>query len=258
MLKVAIIDSGIDWDILKNNEVIDSKSFLYKNKKIEINDNVILRTETGINPFFMGGDEPLNINARNLCRPESWVLNPSGFNTADYSYSMNFIVQLNIEGTLSLDENDIVGAYVDGKLRGIAKIQYQPSLNKHLAFLTVYSNVNTGEEIKFQIWDASDCKLYAYAVENFTFLARFRPREPSPVFCIRRPLSFNSHSLSTSCVVGVGHNPDSFPAVRCTHVACSYILPFRIIPDFRKGPEDLAKSPVNKHPDIFHDRESWS
>ena len=36
MLKVAIIDSGIDWDILKNNEVIDSKSFLYKNKKIEI------------------------------------------------------------------------------------------------------------------------------------------------------------------------------------------------------------------------------
>lgn len=33
MLKVAIIDSGIDWDILKNNEVIDSKSFLYKNKK---------------------------------------------------------------------------------------------------------------------------------------------------------------------------------------------------------------------------------
>ena len=40
MLKVAIIDSGIDWDILKNNEVIDSKSFLYKNKKIEINDNL--------------------------------------------------------------------------------------------------------------------------------------------------------------------------------------------------------------------------
>lgn len=137
----------------------------------EINDNVILRTETGINPFFMGGDEPLNIKTRNLCRPETWVLDPGGFNTADYSYSMNFIVQLDIEGTMSVDENDIVGAYVDGQLRGIAKIQYQPSLNKHLAFLTVYSNVNTGEEIKFQIWDASDCKLYAYAVEDFNFLA---------------------------------------------------------------------------------------
>lgn len=138
----------------------------------EIDDDIILRTETGVNPFFMGGDEPLNIKARNLCRPESWVLNPNGFNTADYSYSMNFIVQLNIEGTLSVDENDIVGAYVDGQLRGIAKIEYQSSLNKYLAFLSVYSNAEPGdpiEQIQFQIWDASDCKLYAYAIETFNF-----------------------------------------------------------------------------------------
>ena len=137
----------------------------------EIEDNIILRTETGINPFFMGGDEPLNLKARNLCKPESWVLNPSGFNSGDYNFSMNFIVQLNIEGTLSIDENDIVGAYVDGQLRGIAKIEYQAPINKYIAFLTVYSNVSTGEEIKFQIWDASDCKLYAYALETFNFLA---------------------------------------------------------------------------------------
>lgn len=41
MLKVAIIDSGIDWNVVKNNEVIDYQSFLYKNKKIEITDDVI-------------------------------------------------------------------------------------------------------------------------------------------------------------------------------------------------------------------------
>ena len=46
MLKVAIIDSGIDWDILKNNEVIDSKSFLYKNKKIE--------TDTSFKSYLSG------------------------------------------------------------------------------------------------------------------------------------------------------------------------------------------------------------
>lgn len=137
----------------------------------EIATNIILRTETGVNPFFMGGDEPLNIKARNLCRPEAWVLDPGSFNTADYSYSMNFVVQLDIEGVMSVDENDIVGAYVGGQLRGIAKIEYQASINKYLAFLTVYSNSNTGEQIKFQIWDASDCKLYAYAVETFNFLA---------------------------------------------------------------------------------------
>ena len=136
----------------------------------EVANNIILRTETGVNPFFMGGDEPLNVKARNLCRPETWVLNHDGFNTADYSFSMNFVVQLDIEGVMSVDENDIVGAYVDGQLRGIAKIEYQPTLNKYLAFLTVYSDSLANEQIKFQIWDASDCKLYAYAVETFPFL----------------------------------------------------------------------------------------
>lgn len=136
-----------------------------------LEDTIILHTETGINPFFMGGDEFLHLKARTLCRPEKWILNPDLLNTAAYTFSMNFIVQLDIEGTMSADESDIVGAYVGNELRGIAKLQYQPSLNKYIAFLTVYSNQNTGEEIKFQIWDASDCKLYAWADESFTFLA---------------------------------------------------------------------------------------
>jgi hypothetical protein len=174
-----VIDSIPDWlhvfpdrGTLVANE-IEEIFFTVKND-MDLGDaieDIVLITQTGLNPFFMGGTEPLNIKARNLCRPETWVLNPAGFNIADYDFSMNFIVQLNIEGTLSADENDIVGAYVNGQLRGIAKIEYQPSLNKYLAFLTVYSNLNTGETIKFQIWDASDCKLYAYAMETFTFKA---------------------------------------------------------------------------------------
>ncbi|HMS97553.1 MAG TPA: T9SS type A sorting domain-containing protein [Saprospiraceae bacterium] len=136
-----------------------------------IEDTIILKTETGINPFFMGGTENLNLRNTNLCRPENWVMNFDGFNSNNYSYSMNFILQLNIEGTLSSDENDIVGAYVGNELRGIAKIEYQPSINKYIAFMTVYSNATNGELIKFQIWDASDCKLYAYAQESFNFAA---------------------------------------------------------------------------------------
>ncbi|MBK8699030.1 MAG: T9SS type A sorting domain-containing protein [Saprospiraceae bacterium] len=161
-----------DRGTLVANEV--EEIFFTVNNELElgmIEDTIILRTQTGNNPFFMGGDEFLNLRTRNLCRPEKWVLNPDALNSADYNFSMNFIVQLDIEGTLSADENDIVGAYVDGELRGFAKIEYQASINKYLAFLTVYSNQNTGETIKFQIWDASDCKLYAYAVENYTFLA---------------------------------------------------------------------------------------
>lgn len=154
------------------NEIEEIKFTVKDNLGLgEIADNIVLRTETGVNPFFMGGDEPLNIKARNLCRPESWVLNPDGFNTADYTFSMNFVVQLDIEGAMSADENDIVGAYVGNQLRGIAQLKYNAGINKYMAFLTVYSNQNSGEQIKFQIWDASECKLYAYALETFSFLA---------------------------------------------------------------------------------------
>lgn len=134
-------------------------------------DSIVLTTETGINPFFMGGEETLIFNTRVICRPPNWVLNPSGFDPSDFSYSMNMVVDLDIEGDLSEDKQDIVGAYVDGELRGIAKIRFNASFNNYVAYLTVYSNVATGENVIFQIWDASACKLYAKAVEEFPFVA---------------------------------------------------------------------------------------
>ncbi len=134
-------------------------------------DSIILHTETGLNPFFMGGDEILNMAARVICRPPNWVLNPGGFDPSEYSYSMNFSVELDIEGNLSEDVQDIVGAYVSGQLRGISKVEYNQILGQYVAFLTVYSNVSSGELVEFQIWDASDCQLYGSTIETFTFVA---------------------------------------------------------------------------------------
>lgn len=134
-------------------------------------DSIVLHTETGINPFYMGGEEVLILNTRVICRPPNWVLNPSGFDPSDFSYSMNMVVELDIEGDVSTDKEDIVGAYVDGELRGIAKIRFNAAFNNYVAYLTVYSNVATGENVLFQIWDASACRLYARAVEEFPFVA---------------------------------------------------------------------------------------
>ncbi|MBK8829171.1 MAG: Ig-like domain-containing protein [Saprospiraceae bacterium] len=89
-----------DKGTLVANEI--EEIFFTVNTEMELGDtssNITLKTETGVNPFFMGGEEPLNIRARNLCRPETWVLNPAGFNTGDYDFSMNFILRLNIKGT---------------------------------------------------------------------------------------------------------------------------------------------------------------
>jgi hypothetical protein len=136
-----------------------------------LSDSIILRTETGLNPFFMGGEEVLNLKARVVCKPPPWILGSGSFNASAFSFSMNYTVQLNIEGTMSTDREDIVGAYVKDELRGIAKVQYNSVLNKYVAFLTVYSNVATGETVEFQIWDASKCFLYANTMESFTFVA---------------------------------------------------------------------------------------
>jgi len=117
---------------------------------------------TILNFTTVDGMEPLNVNLRVKCAEPEWYVNP-----ADYSYSMNLTLQLDVEGTLSSDRLDIVGAFVNGQLRGKAYVQYNYNLQKHLAFLTVYSNQATGETVVFQIWDASDCLLYGETVESF-------------------------------------------------------------------------------------------
>lgn len=134
-------------------------------------DSIVMHTETGVNPFFMGGDEVLNMAARVICRPDNWIVNPENFDASDFSYSMNFTLALNIEGQLSEDEQDLVGAYVDGELRGVGKLQYNPELDNYLAFLTAYSNSASSELVEFQIWDASECKLFALILESFPFNA---------------------------------------------------------------------------------------
>ncbi len=112
------------------------------------------------------GDEPLEVTARVICRDQNWKVN-----AADWDYSMNFTLKLNIETVLSTDVEDVVGAFVNGQLRGTAKIQYVPATNNYMAFMTVYSNQFDGETVDFQIWDASACLLYGSTLENFAFEA---------------------------------------------------------------------------------------
>lgn len=111
------------------------------------------------------GAEPMPIELAVLCRPPVWEINPSG-----YDYNMTFTLQLDIEGTVSTDEFDLVGAFVGEDLRGFANVEYVPSLDEYIAFLTVYSDLVEGEELSFRIWDASDCLLYGSVAETYSFV----------------------------------------------------------------------------------------
>jgi hypothetical protein len=128
--------------------------------------SVTLHTEgTGQNIFFMGGDETIPFTVRNICRPPTWVVDPGL-----YQMTMTMVVQVKIDPTppynnfiLSTDVEDQVGAFIDGQLRGTAKITKvvvpgNPPTNQWLAFVTIYGNqADTGKSVTLEIFDASTC-----------------------------------------------------------------------------------------------------
>jgi hypothetical protein len=72
---------------------------------------------------------------------------------------------------LSTDTRDLVGAFVNGQIRGITHVVYIPQLNVYRAFLTVYSNNQGGggaETVSFRFWKALTGVEYT-AVETTTF-----------------------------------------------------------------------------------------
>lgn len=136
-------------------------------------DSITLRTLSGVAPplAFMGGDERIPLGVRVVCSPPNWDLDP-----AQFENSMNLVVKLNVQGTISTDVEDILGAYIGGQLRGRSNVQYVPQVstpnNKvYLAYLTVFgSAADLNKPINLQIWDASACLLYGTVVENYGFI----------------------------------------------------------------------------------------
>jgi len=128
-------------------------------------DSIILHTETGQNPFFMGGDEALPVGIRVVCRP------PYGYvNAALFENTMSMVLKVNIEGVFSADPEDMVAAYINDELRGRANIQYVPLLGSYLAYLTIYGDPGDMlDPIRLEVWDASECQRYGFVQEAFTF-----------------------------------------------------------------------------------------
>ncbi|MBL7809148.1 MAG: LamG domain-containing protein, partial [Saprospiraceae bacterium] len=128
-------------------------------------DSITLHTNTGQNPFFMGGDESLPFGVRVVCRPPGWDLNGSLYENTE-----NMVLELNIEGEVSTDVEDMVVAFIGDTLVGRANVQYVPQVNKYLAYLTIYGNPNhVLQPLRLEIWDASACLRYAVLEDYFLF-----------------------------------------------------------------------------------------
>ncbi|MEI6411762.1 MAG: T9SS type A sorting domain-containing protein, partial [Bacteroidota bacterium] len=130
-------------------------------------DSIKLHTETGQNPFFMGGDEYIPVGVRVICRPPNWDLD-----AGIYESTMNMVLEVNIQGQKSTDPEDVVGAFINGQLRGRANVEYVPQVGKYLAYLTIYGDVNDNlDPVLLQVWDASECVLFGTIQETFNFQA---------------------------------------------------------------------------------------
>ncbi len=116
------------------------------------------------------GDEPMPVDIRVLCYPPDWEVVEE-----DFMNSMNIVALLTTDDELSSDTYDIVGVFAGEELRGVGNVQFVPELselaNTHAyeVFLTIYSNLTSGEELTLKVWDASECALLGYIIETFTF-----------------------------------------------------------------------------------------
>ena len=105
------------------------------------------------------GREPLTVSIDVLPDPPGWAFT----DFSNYTYSMDFVAQLEIDGELSQDLSDLVGAFVhtgeEWECRGVATVDHvdylPPEYNAYLLFLTVFSDSPAGEELEFRTWNAA-------------------------------------------------------------------------------------------------------
>lgn len=99
-------------------------------------------------------DEPLLLNLKVTGQKPNWkvVKNES---------SMNAVGQLQIEGILSQDADDLVAAFVDDICVGIASPKYYNRYDTYIITMDIYGNSQMQDkEVVFKAWDASTGKIY--------------------------------------------------------------------------------------------------
>jgi len=115
-------------------------------------------------------------------QPEQVQVSPAGLYSQDnYLYTMNVLAKLQLnENEISLNQNDVVYAFINGEVRGMAA-----PIAEHdgLIFLSIGSNEAAGEEVSFKVWIDAMQQLYPVEARmNFADLAMIGDIEnPFPI-----------------------------------------------------------------------------
>lgn len=112
-----------------------------------------------------GIDKKVQLNLRVLVKEPNLNFSPANFNQ-----SMNIVGKIKVNGKFVTDLYDKVYAAGPGlnglEVRGKASLSYDRQLNTYNVYLTVYSNVVSGENISFFIWDAAQGNLLEATLDS--------------------------------------------------------------------------------------------
>jgi hypothetical protein len=87
-----------------------------------------------------------------------------------YQHNMTVTAVLQIDGTASVDQRDMVGAFAGQECRGVARPVYIASLGRYVVFLMLHSNDAGGERLELRAFDADGLTIYDIS-EELTFQA---------------------------------------------------------------------------------------
>lgn len=74
---------------------------------------------------------------------------------SEFEFSMTVTSLVYIDDAMAVDPDNILAATVDGQIRGVAYPVHDSFNNQYLFFLTVFSNQFSGEEVLFQLYNAT-------------------------------------------------------------------------------------------------------
>ena len=101
-----------------------------------------------------------NIDHNNVQDLLGWNFNPREY---EFNGAIHFSVD-NFED----NEGDLLAAFVDGELRGLAECVYFPFGDTYIYIMQVYSNELNGEELTFELYDIETGQTHKY-LESIIF-----------------------------------------------------------------------------------------
>jgi hypothetical protein len=126
------------------------------------------------------------------------------FDVNSFAKSMSIVGQIAINNVVSVNENDILVAYMNNEIRGAANLTYVEALDRYIAFLDVYTNID--DSVYFKVWNSNRGVLHEEVSPTIYFV------ENKLEGSLLQPKLFNAtDKLQLPIVLKAGWNWVSFP-----------------------------------------------